>query len=69
MENDLLGIALGLGRDSAAPKRLAGGDRSIPSLAARPEHPPQPDLQLIFGEGLPGRDVRLAFGMRGQITF
>jgi hypothetical protein len=69
-ENDLYGIAAGLGRDSSGSKRWQAVLESFYRWQIGPNFHVSPETQLVFGSG-PNSDhtVRLVTGIRGQIAF
>ena len=68
-ENDLFGLALGLGRDSSGSKDWQGVCECFYRWQRDAMTHITPAVQVVFGEGLPGRDVRLVAGIRGSFLF
>jgi len=69
-ENDLFGIAAGLGRDSSGSKEWQAVVESFYRWQIGPHFQVSPEAQIIFGSGLrPDRSMRLVAGIRGQVAF
>lgn len=68
-ENDLLGLALGMGRDSSGTEDWQGVIEGFYRWQVGSMLHITPSLQLVFGESLPGRDIRLVAGLRGSVAF
>lgn len=68
-ENDLLGLALGFGRDSSATNDWQGVIEGFYRWQGGPNFHVTPALQVVFGESLPGKDLRLVAGIRGEFAF
>lgn len=69
-ENDLVGIALGCGRESSGGKDWQGVLEAFYRRQIGHSLQITPDAQLIFGDGLgPDHSVRLVFGLRGELAF
>ena len=68
-ENDLLGLALGAGRDSSGSDDWQGVLEAFYRRQVGPTFQVTPEAQLIFGSGLEERPIRFVFGLRGQLAF
>jgi hypothetical protein len=68
-ENDLLGLALGAGRDASGAGDWQGVLEGFYRWQWNASIHVTPAIQVIFGEGLPGKDVRLVAGIRGSLAF
>jgi len=69
LENDLFGMALGVGRDSSGRDDLQGVVECFYRLQRSATTQITPAVQVVFGDGLAGRDVRLVAGIRGSLAF
>ncbi len=69
-ENDLFGIAAGLGRDSSGSDKWQAVIETFYRWQIGPNFHVTPEAQLIFGSGLrPDHSIRLVAGIRGQVVF
>ena len=69
-ENDLFGVAAGLGRDSSGSHEWQAVIESFYRWQIGPMIQISPEAQIVFGEGLePGHPFRLVAGLRAQISF
>jgi porin len=68
-ENDLFGFGLGAGRDSSGTADWQGVFECFYRLQRSAAVQITPAVQVVFGESLPGRDVRLVAGICGSLAF
>lgn len=68
-ENDLFGVALGLGRDSAGTDDVQGVLEGFYRWQIGPTMHLTPSMQVVFGDSLGGNDVMMVAGLRGKLAF
>ena len=69
-ENDLLGIAVGVGRDSSGSDDWQGVVESFYRWQIGPSFQVTPEVQIIFGNGLnPSHSYRFVAGLRAELAF
>jgi carbohydrate-selective porin OprB len=69
-ENDLLGFAVGAGRDSSGSDDWQGVVESFYRWQIGPSFQMTPEVQIVFGNGLdPSHSYRFVAGLRAELAF